>query len=299
MGAVAAPLMFIGGALGIGGAVMGYANTRDLMKQQNATTLATAGLQQQQYMIQAAMQAQQAAAFASQSGALVRQADAYVMQSQIAAKTGEILQQNEMLRATQAQREADEQSRRAAELRRQMIGEGKVRFAANGVLLEGRPQSAVAMWEQDEVADLAYELSGIKRQVDNEVWGHIFSGSQQRMQGLFDAQAMKLQADASRIEAGTAGANAAAAMAQGRLAQINAQTVMLQAQSSIAANNAATQSALWNMIGSIGGIGMSMGTMAYNRSTVNSGANPGGGGTPATYQGISNTRQNPLVHTYG
>lgn len=291
MGAAAVPLMVIGGIAGVGASYMNYQNTRDLMGQQNVATMATARLQQQQYLMQSAMQAQQAAALMGQSGALMRQADAYVMQSGIAAKTGELLQANEMRRASQAQREAEEQSRRAAEMRRQLIGEGKVKFAANGVLLEGRPQAAVAMWEQDEAADLAYELSGIKRQVDNEVWGYVFNGSQQRMQGLFDAQALKLQGDATRIEAGTAQANAAASLAQSRLSRINAQSAMLQANATIANNNAATQGALWNLIGSIGGIGMSMGTMFAGRSASQ----------PATYYpGVINSparSAHPLMAT--
>ena len=282
----------VGGGLGIVSSYMGYRTTVSSLNSQNSYIMANARLQQQQFGIQSAMQRAQAAAFMAQSGALSRQAAAYMQQSTIAAKTGAILQANESRRASQAQREGEESSKRASELRRQLIGEGKVKFAANGVLVEGRPQSAVAMWEQDEVADLAVELGGIKRQVDNEVFGYMFNGSQQRMQGLFDAQALKLQADASRIEAGTAGANAAGALAQSRLSQINAASAMLQARANVSQNNAAAQGALWGFIGSVAGIGSDFGTFMAGRSAYQT---PAGGS--ASYMSSNSMSSNIYSRT--
>ncbi|HRT05701.1 MAG TPA: hypothetical protein P5204_08385, partial [Kiritimatiellia bacterium] len=205
-------------------------------------------------------------AYMAQSGAFVKQANAFVAQAQIAARTGQILQANEMVRASQAEKEAEEQSRRAAELRRQLIGGAKTQFAANGVLLESRPQSAVAMWEQDETADLAFELMGIKEKRDNEVWGYVWNGNQARLQGLFDAQALKLQGDASMIEAGNARINASSAMAQSRIALLEAQMAGTNWLGVRAAGNANVDAARWNMYSSIGGSAATIGTVAYSRS---------------------------------
>jgi len=171
-------------------------------------------------------------------------------------------------------------------------GSGKTTFAANGVLLESRPQSAVAMWEQDEVADLAFELSGIKRMADNEIWGYVTQGYQDRMQGLFNAEALHMQAEGARIEAGNARINAAGSMAQSRISQINGQLAILGGQATVAQLDSAADQALWSFIGSLGGLGMSVGSFA-------AGGNFSRNAAPVSeYPGITNTRQNPLLHSY-
>ena len=263
----------MGAALAVvGAAVYGYSAYRQYeaskkyARQQANLARANGFAQMRQLQMQSAMLAQQANAYMAQSGAFVRQADAYAMQAQIEARTGQILQANEMTRASQAEKEADEQSRRAAELRRQMIGGAKTQFAANGVLLESRPQSAVAMWEQDETADLAYELMGIKDKRDNEVWGYVWNGNQARLQSLFDAQALKLQGDASMIEAGNARINASSAMAQSRIALLEAQMAGTNWLGVRAAGNANVDAAQWNMYSSIGGSAATIGTVAYSKS---------------------------------
>lgn len=197
-----------------------------------------------------------------------------------------------MYRAAQAERERDEAARRASEMRRQLIGGGKVTFAANGVLLESRPQSAVAMWEQDEVADLAFELSGIKRMADNEIWGYVTQGYQDRMQGLFNAEALHLQAEGAKIEAGNARINAAGSMAQSRISQINGQLAILGGQATVAQLDSAADQALWGFIGSLGGLGMSVGSFAADGKFSRNDA------PVSEYPGITNTRQNPLLHSY-
>ena len=286
------PAVLIGAGAVAGGvaSVAGYVSTRDAMQQQSALAMQNATMQQQQYMMQSAFQAMQASAFMSQSGALMRQADAFIDQSKIAAKTGEILQENQMFRAAQAERERDEQARKATVMRKQLIGEGTTRFAANGVLIESRPQSAVAMWEQDEVADLAFELSNIKRIADNEIFGFVQQGNQDRIQSLFSAEAMRLQAEGAKIEAGTAAINAQGAMMQSRLSVISGQMAIVSGRATAAQADAATDAALWNMIGNLSGIGMNVGTMMASGGASRT-AKP-------TYPGISNTPQSPLVHTY-
>ena len=263
----------MGAALAVTGALVAgyssykqYETSKSYAHQQTILARANGFAQMRQLQMQSAMLAQQANAYMAQSGAFVRQADAYVMQAQIAERTGQILQANEMARASQAEKEAEEQSRRAAELRRQMIGGAKTQFAANGVLLESRPQSAVAMWEQDETADLAYELMGIKDKRDNEVWGYVWNGNQARLQGLFDAQALKLQGDASMIEAGNARINASSAMAQSRIALLEAQMAGTNWLGVRATGNANVDAAQWNMYSSIGGSAATIGTVAYSRS---------------------------------
>jgi len=250
MGAAIPVIMVASAAVGAGAAYMNYRNTADAMAQQNAMATQQAMLMQQQYAMQASLQSQQAAAYSAQAG--------------IAARTGQILQANEMHKAAQAQREGEKKSKTAAERRRLLVGSGKVKFAANGVLLESRPQASVAMWEQDEAADLAFELSGIKQQVDNEVFGYIWNGYNARLQGLFDAQALEMQA-------GAANANAANSLLQGELA-------VTSAQATIAQNDAATDSALWGFIGSLANTGGQL--ASYGART---------GGTTAT------TPESPLV----
>ena len=287
----AGALIGIGAGVGLFGSYMGYRGAASAAKQQGRLAMQNAALQQQQYMMQSAFQAMQAQALMAQSGAFMSQASAFMQQADIAARTGEILQDNQMYRAAQAERERDEAARRASEMRRQLIGGGKVTFAANGVLLESRPQSAVAMWEQDEVADLAFELSGIKRVADNEIFGFVMQGYQDRMQGLFNAEALHLQAEGAKIEAGNARINAAGSMAQSRISLINGQLAILGGQATVAQLDAAADAALWNFIGSIGGLGMSVGLFAAGGGFSGKAAQP-------SYPGITNSPENLLTHTY-
>ena len=282
----------IGAGVGVLGSYMGYQGAVSAARQQGQLAMQNAALQQQQYMMQSAFQAMQAQALMAQSGAFMSQASAFMQQADIAARTGEILQDNQMYRAAQAERERDEAARRASEMRRQLIGGGKVTFAANGVLLESRPQSAVAMWEQDEVADLAFELSGIKRMADNEIFGFVMQGYQDRMQGLFNAEALHLQAEGAKIEAGNARINAAGSMAQSRISQINGQLAILAGQATVAQLDSAADQAMWSFIGSLGGLGMSVGLFAA-RGGFSKNEPP-----PPSYPGITNSPENLLTHTY-
>lgn len=288
-----AAIIGIGAGVGVVGSYMGYREAVSAARQQGRLAMQNAALQQQQFMMQSAFQAMQAQALMAQSDAFTSQASAFMQQADIAARTGEILQDNQMYRAAQAERERDEHARRAAEMRRQLIGSGKTTFAANGVLLESRPQSAVAMWEQDEVADLAFELSGIKRMADNEIWGYVTQGYQDRIQGLFNAEALHMQAEGARIEAGNARINAAGSMAQSRISQINGQLAILGGQATVAQLDSAADQALWSFIGSLGGLGMSVGSFA-------AGGNFSRNAAPAatSYPGITNSPGSLLTHTY-
>lgn len=260
-----------------------YSSAQDSARRQTQLAQMQSAQQMRQFQLQSAMYASQAGAFGAQAGALTKQADEFLKQAKFANTTGKILQSNEMVRAAQAQREAEEEARRSAELRRQLVGGAKTMFAANGVLLESRPQSAVAMWEQDETADLATELMGIQDKRDNEVWGHVWSGNTARMQGLFDAQSLKLQSDASKIEAGAARANAATASAQSRIASIDAMIASTSWMAVREQGRANVDAARWNMYSSIGGAVASVGSYAYSKSGNNvSSASAGSNRSPMT-----------------
>lgn len=265
------PAAFIGAGIGAGAGlsiVSGigqYYNAKTYGSQQAALAQQTAAMQNMQYQMQAAFQRMQAGAFRTQSAALLHQADAYMAQSAIAARTGEILQANQMHRAAQAEYERDQKAAQTTQIRRLLIGEAKTQFAANGVLLETRPQSAVAMWERDEVTSMAFELQEIKRLADNEIFGYVQQGYQDRMQGLFQAEALRMQAAGSRIDAGNAIIQAAGANAQARISLINGQIALLGGQAATAQARANTNAALWNLIGNIGGVGMSLGMYGATR----------------------------------
>lgn len=268
MGQAAGLIIYgIGAAVAAGSAYAAYDSARESARRQTQLAQQNSAMQMRQYQLQSAMMANQSRAYMAQSSALDRQAGEYLKQADIAATTGKILQANEMARAAQAQKEADEQSRKAAEMRRQLVGGVRTQFAANGVLLESRPQSAVAMWEQDEENDLAYELSNIRERRDNEVWAYVWNGNQARMQGLFDAQALRLQSDATRIEAGTARISAAEASAQSRISRINSFIAGTSWMSVQAQGRANVQSAQWNFYGALGGVGMAAGSFAASKNS--------------------------------
>ena len=265
----------VGAAVSAISAYAQYDNARESARRQTQLAQQNSAMQMRQYQMQSAMLASQSQAYMAQSSALDRQAAEYMKQADIANTTGKILQTNEMVRAAQAQKEADEQSRRAAEMRRQLVGGVRTQFAANGVLLESRPQSAVSMWEADEENDLAYELSGIRERRDNEVWGYVWNGNQARMQGLFDAQALRLQSDATRIEAGNARISAAEASAQSRISRINSYIAATSWMTVEAQGRANVQSAEYGFYGSLGGIGMAAGAYGASKSGTTTTAKTG------------------------
>lgn len=277
------PSAGIGILLGIGATAVGVSAYQQYnIAQDAARTQATLAMQQgqmqyQQYMMQSAFQSMQAAAFMNQSSMLTDQAAAYQQQAQIAKTTGDILQQQQMMRAAQVEEERDRLAQVASTKRRLLIGEGKVKFAANGVLIESRPQSAVAMWEQDEVADLAYELSEIKRSADNEIFGFVSQGYQDKLQSLFTAEGLRLQGEATKIEAYNARINAAGSEMQSAISGANAAMAMIQAQAGVAAANQQADTALWGMVGSLAGLGMQGATMAsgMSRNSSPTGQNQG------------------------
>ncbi len=104
-----------------------------------------------------------------QGAGLLRAANAYSASAGSAIAAGRANARNRRLDVARVDPTERRQLDEAILARRQVIGAGKVGFAGNGVLLEGRADSAAAMWEQDEAADLAYEQTIIMQQAEDEV----------------------------------------------------------------------------------------------------------------------------------
>jgi hypothetical protein len=134
----------------------------------------------------------------------------------------------------------------------QLIGSAKAMFAKNGVLVVDRADSAVMMWEQDEISDLGFELNQIQMNVANEAGAHIHNGYMEKLQALFDAEGLSIQAMGAAINAHASSLAAANALTQARQAEYSSQTSLLTGQASASAANAQSQAAGWNLIASLG-----------------------------------------------
>jgi hypothetical protein len=167
-----------------------------------------------QYSMQSAMMAQQAQFHSIQADALHQQAE-------FAKRHANTLAAFETQKAAIAQQEDERELERIAKIRRLHIGAGLVAYAGNGVLLEARDDSAPAMWERDEMADLAVEMVLMRHETDKEVWGFLRNSAAIRLQGEQDAYALRLQAlsanlDAANamMESGLAGLKASSALSE-------------------------------------------------------------------------------------
>ena len=247
MGAALPVLMIGGAALGIGASVMNYQNTVQTTRQNAQMALMGAQMQANQYRLQSAM-------LMGQSGAYAQQAGMFQQQAAFSSRMGEIARAQENYRAKQSQTEAEQVTQKAAEARRQLVGQGKTMFAANGVMLEARQGAATAMWEQDEAADLAFEMDTIKQNSENETFGYVWNGYSEHLQGLFDAQAQSIQASGAAM-------NAASSRAEAGISLINADSALLQGRAQAAAAEAQQEQALWGMISNIGGSLLSVGSV--------------------------------------
>jgi hypothetical protein len=150
-----------------------------------------------QYSMQSAMMAQQAQFHSIQADALHQQAE-------FAKRHANTLASFETQKAAIAQQEDERELERIAKIRRLHIGAGLVAYAGNGVLLEARDDSAPAMWERDEMADLAVEMVLMRHETDKEVWGFLRNSAAIRLQGEQDAYALRLQALSANLDAANA-----------------------------------------------------------------------------------------------
>jgi len=77
----------------------------------------------------------------------------------------------ERQRAGIAKKNAEVQAHRLAVQRRMETASGMTEFAANGMLIDGDPNSAPNVWEQDMAAETAWQQEELRTQAMYEAWG--------------------------------------------------------------------------------------------------------------------------------
>lgn len=112
---------------------------------------------------------QQAGIYGSMASTSLRSAGMYADQAKMNAKFGQANARKLRLAAAnldQYEQMALHNSRIEA---RRRVGEGRTRFAANGVMVD---TGAAALWEQDEAADAALERLDIMQQYEDQSWAY-------------------------------------------------------------------------------------------------------------------------------
>ena len=89
----------------------------------------------------------------------------------------------ERQRAGIAKKNAEIQAARLAEQRRMATAAGMTEFAANGMLIDGDPNSAPNVWEQDMAAETAWQQEELRTQAMYEAWGLNANASMLKAQG--------------------------------------------------------------------------------------------------------------------
>lgn len=204
----------VGTAIGLWSGYKGYRAASKANSFLADATMQQGRMLNMQYGMQSAMMAQQAKFHSIQADALHQQAE-------FAKRHANTLAAFETQKAAIAQQEDERELERIAKIRRIQIGAGLVAYAGNGVLLEARDDSAPAMWERDEMADLAVEMVLMRHETDKEVWGFLRNAAAIKLQGEQDAYALRLQAlsanlDAANamMESGLAGLKASSALSE-------------------------------------------------------------------------------------
>lgn len=272
-----------GGIASMGNQTQNAAINNWMIDSQKGDVARSTGAQVQLALMQSQMLLRQSSAFESSAAAYSKQAGMFMDQAKYAKKIGEMRSAQEYARARQAEIDAERASVTANEQRRQKIGGAIATFAGHGVSVDAGNISAVSLWEQDEVADLAFEMGNIKEKRDNEVWGYMFQGNEDRMQGLFDAQALAIQAQGALINAAGDRARANYAYGDSLIARQRAALIDYQGASAINQMNNQQIANFWQqfqyngggggMGGMGGGGGGSGGSMSYG--------DYGGGGSPS------------------
>ena len=99
----------------------------------------------------------------------------------------------ERQRAGIAQNNAEVQARRLAVQRRMETAEGMTGFAANGLLIDGDPNSAPNVWEQDMAAETAWQIEELRTQAVYEAWGHNANAAMLAAQGRMARKGAQLE----------------------------------------------------------------------------------------------------------
>ena len=114
-------------------------------------------------------------------------------------------------RAELAGQNAEIQAARLAEQRRMATAAGMTEFAANGMLIDGDPNSAPNVWEQDMAAETAWQQEEIRTQAMYEAWGLNANASMLTAQGSMARRGAALEMWGAGLSglSGAAGAGAA------------------------------------------------------------------------------------------
>lgn len=86
-------------------------------------------------------------------------------------------------RARIAGQNAEIQAQRLAQQRRMETASGMTEFAANGMLIDGDPNAAPNVWEQDMAAETAWQIEELRTQAEYEAWGFNSNASMLTAQG--------------------------------------------------------------------------------------------------------------------
>lgn len=165
------------------------------------SAVSSAHAKKKSYKAQAEASYRNAQILERQSAMLMDSAKAYAKQARITASIGEENARLTRYRASFIQNSEDftlAQSRAAA---RASVGSAKTSFAANGILLEDRSDSAVAIWEQDEVANSVIDRLNIMQQYEDEAYSYLTEAQNQLVQGYGGAAQYAGQAASSAADA--------------------------------------------------------------------------------------------------
>lgn len=117
-------------------------------------------------------------------------------------------------RAKLAGENAEIQAARLAEQRRMATAAGMTEFAANGMLIDGDPNSAPNVWEQDMAAETAWQQEELRTQAMYEAWGFNANASMLKAEGGMARKGAILQGWGAGLS-GAGSALATGAMAAG------------------------------------------------------------------------------------
>lgn len=125
--------------------------------------------------------------YSQQAGSLMRVANAYSGVARLQIQMGQDNAKHERVRAGKVQFFIDQNQREAVVEAQQAVGEGLATFAASGVMVEGREGAAVAMWEQDETADAAYQQLLVMQKGQDTIWEYLMAANQREAEGYGQA----------------------------------------------------------------------------------------------------------------
>lgn len=160
---------------------------------------------------------QQAAIYSQQADQYLQAAKLSASSARTQADIAESNAKNERLRASYIQQYEDFNLSASRSQAQQRIGQGKVSFAANGILLESRAGAATSIWEADEEADAAVQRLNIMQQAEDEAYGYLSNAQSHLVSGYSNASSMFAEA-ASQAGQGVSAAQQAGFSLQNAIA---------------------------------------------------------------------------------